>query len=206
MTATACELLAECARVGATVTAAEGRLRLEHAGGISEDLRQQLKQHREELLALLEPGSSGRSVIAEAPRHSPQLAALAEVFDDCGPVEVLPCSPRRWARDGAAGILRRLRRHGKREAARDLHDAWEERLAVLIADGQPMARAEAVALEELERLAAERGHGMPSWHALAHAAEGSGNTAGEGTEETSTSAECAHKPRVCWRRTPRGAS
>lgn len=205
MNPTACELLAECASAGATLTATDGRLHLEHAGGIPESLRQQLKRHREELLALLGPTSSG-SVIAEEPRHSPQLAALAEVFEDCGPVEVLPCSPRRWPRDGAAAILRRLRRHGKRDAARDLRDAWEERLAVLIAEGQPLAKAETVALEELERLSVERGHGMPSWNVLARAAEGSGSTAGDGTEQTSTSADRAHKPQVCWRRTPSGAS
>ena len=123
------ELLAACARLGATVASEEGRLVLSAPRPLAPELLARMRASRSELLAEL----------GATPASSAQAKSI---------------SPRAEA----ATLLRRARLLGHRGRAAAMRDAWQERLAVCAIDGGiPLARAELVAVEELRRLATDWG-------------------------------------------------
>ncbi len=102
--------------------------------------------------------------VDETPADDPTLSGCVNVntvnaADDEGdPVAILAAadglSP---ARDEAARLIRDARRGGDNGRAAALRDAWRERLASCTIDGElPQADAEAIALDELRSILAER--------------------------------------------------
>ncbi len=142
MTTTPCPvslLLVELARRGIELRAAGDRLRYRPRAAMTPDLADRLAAHRGDLLAIL----------AAADAAKPAFATL-------GGATVEAVAPfKSAARDGAARLIRDARRGGDDGRAVALQDAWRERLAICMVDGNLSIRdAEAVALDELRTIVA----------------------------------------------------
>lgn len=149
--AEAAKLLARCRRSGIELRRHGEALGISAEFEIGEAMLGMLRELKPQLLALLEDAPPSRS-----PRLEAMLAATAAAFAESGGIEIRRPKGNGWARSGAAMILRRMRRWGDRAAAVAARDAWRERVAIATIDGGlSEVRAEAVALEELERRAAE---------------------------------------------------
>lgn len=165
-TASPRELLAACARAGASVVFDRGQLFIEPTGRIPGELREALRANRGALLELLTPKArpaGGRVRDIESPRAASIVETAKAMFSEWGPVGVSNVSPRRWNRDGVAMMLRQLWRAGDRRGAIAIRDAWRERVAIVTIDaGVTAERAEAIAFEQVKRAAADRGLAAPA--------------------------------------------
>lgn len=149
--AEAAELLARCRRSGVELRRHGGAIGISAEFEIGEAMLGKVRELKPQLLALLEEAPSSRGARLEA-----IIAAAAAAFAESGGVELRTPKGNGWARRGAAEILRRMRRWGDLSAAVAARDAWRERVAIAtIEGGIPEARAEAMALKELERMASE---------------------------------------------------
>ena len=175
MTTTLCPvslLLVELARRGIELRAVGDRLRYRPRSAMTPDLADRLAAHRGDLLAILAAADlAAGDTAAPAPTYTPQerrlladcpAAALAavdaakRVFASLGGVVVKAVvSFKSAARDSAARMIRDARRSGGDGRAVALRDAWRERLAICIVDGDLSIRdAEAVALDDLRSIVA----------------------------------------------------
>ena len=165
-TASPRELLAACARAGASVVFDRGQLFIEPTGRISGELREALRANRDALLELLTPkalAAGGRGRDIDSPRAASIVETAKAMFSEWGPVEVSNVSTRRWNRDGVAIILRQLRRAGDRRGAIAIRDSWRERVAIVTIDaGATLERAEKIAFEQVKQAAADRGLATPA--------------------------------------------
>ncbi len=147
----AVKLIDRCRRSGVELRRHGEALGISAEFEIGEAMLGLVRELKPQLLALLEEAAPSRS-----PRLEALLEAAAAAFAESGGIEIRRTKGNGWARDGAAMILRRMRAWGDRAAAVAARDAWRERVAIVtIADGISEFRAEAVALEELERREAE---------------------------------------------------